>query len=183
MSTRQRSLAALLAGLLLCAGAATWLLLGGKGIVDETLAVQGSLLDGDRTARDRTSGVTRVTRNIDRMDREDVKKVRAAFMAQWRRLQRQSVTDYLAAREADRESLLDRDIDRLVTAGQLWFATQPRSNGQPPKPSKAKQAAQKSGTAEDAEAAQRFDSYRDALLDRAKKRSISAPEWLLDGPR
>ena len=181
MPPRQRSLTALLLAVLLAAGAASWFFVRGKGLVDETIAVQASLLAGEFSGRDRSSGVMRVTRAIDKMDREDVKRVRDAFTAEWRRLLQQGIDDYFAAGEADRKTLLDRDIDRLGTAGELWFATNPRSNGQPPKPRKPKTAASKPGT-KVSPAAQLRDTYRTALLARAGKRGISVPDWLL-GPR
>ena len=181
MSTMQRLLLASLVGVGLVAGGA-WFFVRGKGSVDETRGLQESLLAGDLSGRDRASGVSRVIRNIDKMDREDVKKVREAFMAEWRRLKRQGIDEYHAAGEADRESLLDRDIGRLVTAGELWFATNPRSSGQPPNRRKPKAAATKPAKAKENEGGQRFDLYRVALLGRAKTRGIAVPEWLLDGP-
>jgi len=182
MTTRQRALAASVLGVLLVAGGVSWLFMRTKGIVDETLSLQTRLLAGDLTGRDRKAGVAQVTRNIDKMDREDTKKVRDAFADEWRRLQKRGIDDYFAAGEADRESLLDHDIDRLVTAGELWFATNPRSNGQPPRPRKPKTVASKPGQAKVSPAAQLLDIYRTKLLARAGKRGVSVPEWLL-GPR
>ena len=181
MTTRQKALAASVLGVLLAAGL-SFFLVRTKGIVDETLSLQSRLLAGDLAGRDRTGGVRQVTRNIDKMDREDVKKVRDAFSTEWRRFYRQSVDAYGAAGEADREALLDRDIDRLVTAGELWLATNPRSNGQWPTPRKPKTAASKPGQAKVSPAAQLTDIYRTKLLARAGKRGVSVPEWLL-GPR
>ena len=179
MTTRKKALAALVLGMLLAAGGVSWFFLRTKGIVDETLSLQTRLLAGELTARDRRSGVAQVTRNIDKMDREDVKKVRDAFTADWRRLQQQGIDDYFAAGEADREALLDHDIQRLVTAGELWFATNPRSNGQPPKPRKPKKAASKPGPAKVSPAAQLLDMYRTKLLARAGKQGVTLPDWLL----
>lgn len=102
--------------------------------------------------------------------------------AEWRRLLQQGIDDSFAAGEADRKTLLDRDIDRLGTAGELWFATNPRSNGQWPTPRKPKTAASKPGQAKVSPAAQLADIYRSKLLARAGKRGVSVPEWLL-GPR
>lgn len=181
MSTRQRFLGALLLGVLLAAGGLSWFFLRGKGLVDETLALQTSLLVGGTASGDRRSGVSRVTRNIDKMAREDVKTVREALMADWRRLRQQGIDEYFAAAEPEREPLLDRDIGRLVAAGELWFATNPRSNGLPPKPGTPKKSGKKGG-AKTTPAAQLLDIYRTALLTRAGKRHISVPEWLL-GPR
>ena len=101
--------------------------------------------------------------------------------AEWRRLLQQGIDDSFAAGEADRKTLLDRDIDRLGTAGELWFATNHRSNGQPPKSRKPKTGASKPGAKVSPEAQLR-DTYRTALLARAGKRGISVPDWLL-GPR
>ena len=182
MTTRQRSLAALMLGVLLAAGGLSWFFMRTKGLVDETLSLQTRLLAGEFTGRDRTAGVMQVTRNIDKMDRDDVKKVRDAFSTEWRRLQQQGFDDSIAADEADREALLDRDIDRLVTAGELWFATNPRSNGLAPKPRKPKKAASKPGQAKVTQAAQLRDIYRTKLLARAGKRGVTLPDWLL-GPR
>jgi hypothetical protein len=182
MTTRKKALAALVLGMLLAAGGVSWFFLRTKGIVDETLSLQTRLLAGELTARDRRSGVAQVTRNIDKMDREDVKKVRDAFTADWRRLQQQGIDDYFAAGEADREALLDHDIQRLVTAGELWFATNPRSNGQPPKPRKPKKpetAASKPGQAKVSPAAELLDTYRTKLLARAGKQGVTLPDWLL----
>jgi hypothetical protein len=176
MTTRKKALAALVLGMLLAAGGVSWFFLRTKGLVDETLSLQTRLLAGEVTARDRRSGVAQVTRNIDKMDREDVKKVRDAFTADWRRLQQQGIDDYFAAGEADREALLDHDIERLVTAGELWFATNPRSNGQPPKP---KKAASKPGQAKVSPAAELLDMYRTKLLARAGKQGVTLPDWLL----
>jgi hypothetical protein len=153
-----------------------------KGLVDETLSLQTRLLAGELTARDRRSGVAQVTRNIDKMDRVDTKKVRDAFTAEWQRFQQQGVDAYFAADEADREALLDHDIDRLVTAGELWFATNPRSNGLAPRPRKPKNAAVKPGKTKVTQAAQLLDIYRTKLLARAGKRGVTLPDWLL-GPR
>ena len=143
MTARQKTLAASVLGLLLAAGGLSWFFMRTKDLVDETLSLQTRLLAGELTARDRRSGVAQVTRNIDKMDRVDTKKVRDAFTAEWRRFQQQGVDDYFAADEADREALLDQDIDQVVTAGELWFATNPRSNGLAPRPRKPKNAAAK----------------------------------------
>ena len=182
MTTRQKALAASVLGLLLAAGGLSWFFMRTKGLVDETLSLQTRLLAGELTARDRRSGVAQVTRNIDKMDRVDTKKVRDAFTAEWRRFQQQGVDDYFAADEADREALLDHDIDRVVTAGELWFATNPRSNGLAPRPRKPKNAAAKPGKTKVTQAAQLLDIYRTKLLARAGKRGVTLPDWLL-GPR
>ncbi len=182
MTTRQKALATSVLGLLLAVGGLSWFFMQTKGLVDETLSLQTRLLAGELTARDRRSGVAQVTRNIDKMDRADTKKVRDAFTAEWRRFQQQGIDDYFAAGEADREALLDHDIDRLVTAGELWFATNPRSNGLAPRPKKPKKAATKPGETKVTQAAQLLDIYRTKLLARAGKRGVTLPDWLL-GPR
>ena len=182
MTTRQKALSASVLGMLLVAGGVSWFFMRTKGLVDETLSLQTRLLAGEFTGRDRTAGVMQVTRNIDKMDRDDVKKVRDAFSTEWRRLQQQGFDDSIAADEADREALLDHDINRLVTAGELWFATNPRSNGLAPRPRKPKNAAAKPEKTKVTQAAQLLDIYRTKLLARAGKRGVTLPDWLL-GPR
>jgi hypothetical protein len=179
MSIRQRPLIVLLSCVLLAAGGLSLLFMRGKGLVDETLSLQAGLLGGELPGPGRRSGVAQVTRNIDKMGREDIKKVRDALMADWQRLKQQGIDEYFAAADPDREALLDRDIRRLVTAGELWFATNPRSNGLPPKPGNAKQKTQKTKVTPDA---QLLETYQTALLARAEKRGVSVPGWLL-GPR
>jgi hypothetical protein len=187
MTTRQKTLTAVLLGILLAAGGVSWFFMRSKGLVDETVALQSRLLAGELKGRDRAAGVMQVTRNIDKMERRDVKKVRDAFSDDTRRILQQGIDEYFAAAEAERESLLDRDISRLATAADLWFATNPNSNGQPPRPRKPKTAAvkpepAKGSPAKTSPAARMRETYLASLVSRAGKRGIAVPDWLL-GPR
>ena len=180
MTTRQRFLAALILGVLLAAGGLSWFFMRGKGLVDETLSLQTSLLAGELKGRDRRLGVTRVTRNIDKMAREDLKTVRDTFAADWRRLRQRGIDEYFSAAESERESLLDRDIDRLVVAGDIVSAINPRASGLPVTTGKPKKAAKQPGGGTTVTlAAQSLAIYRTALLARAGKRGIAVPDWLL----
>lgn len=185
MSTKRSVLVSLVLCGLLAAGGAAFLFLRGAGRVDETLALQGRLLAEDLDGRERKEGVAQLVRAIDKMDRAGVKQVQDALVADWRRLRHKACDDYFAASEGDREALLDRDIRRLVTAGELWFATSPRSNGQPPRSKPRKKVAGKAGkaSAQQPDAAEKLNSiYRGAILARAKTRGVAMPDWLLDGP-
>jgi hypothetical protein len=182
MTPRQKVLVAVLLGVLLAAGGVSWFFMRSKGLVDETLTLQTRLLAGELTGRDRAAGVMQVTRNVDKMSRADVKKVRDAFSADWRRIMQQRIEDYFAAAASDREAMLDRDIGRLATASDLWFATNPNSNGQPPKPRKPKTPQSKGNPAKASPASSMRDAYLASLVSRAGKRGISVPDWLL-GPR
>lgn len=167
------------------AGAGVLLLRRGAARVDETLALQERLLSGELAGRERKEGVASVVRFIDTLDGMSVKQVQDALVAEWRHLRQQGRDDYFAAAETDRQALLDRDIRRLVTAGELWFATSPRSNGQPPRAKPRKKPAATSGkaTGRRPDAAEKLEEiYRGAILARARKRGIAMPEWIVDGP-
>lgn len=183
MNIKSRSVAAVSAGVLLAFGTLVWFWMGGEGIVGETLAMQRQLLKGEVSGRDRQAGLRLITRNVDRMDRDDVQAVRAALIADWRRMQQAGIEDYFAANGGDKEALLDRQIGRLVTAGDLWFATNPRSSGMPPRPRpKAKDAADPAKT-HGSPAVQLFESYLAAIEVRARAQGISLPVWLLKLPK
>lgn len=183
MSIKSRSVAVVSVGVLLAIGALVWFWMGGEGIVGETLAIQRQLLNGEVSGRDRQAGLRLITRNVDRMDRDDVQAVRAALTADWRRMQQAGIEEYFAADGGDQEALLDRQIGRLVTAGDLWFATNPRSSGMPPRPRpKAKNAADPPKT-RGSPAVQLFESYLAAIQVRARERGISLPVWLLNPPK
>jgi hypothetical protein len=176
--------------ILLVAGGLAWFLSRGGGLVDETLALQRRLLAGESSGRERKADIDPVIRNVDKMSRNDVKAVRDAFTADWRRLQQAGIEEYAAAAEEDREPLLDRELRRIVAAGELWFATNPRSSGRPPSPPRPRPADKSAGKAREkpvkpevAAAIERFESYRAALVAQAGKHRVSVPQWLLVSPR
>jgi len=166
---------------LACGVLAWWLWPGGGGLVEETLALQTRLLSGDVGGRDLRTGVRQVVRNVDRMDRAGVRRVQNALAERCRELQRVGIEEYFTADKAAREELLDRDIARLVIAGELWFASNPQSSGQPPRRRPPKPPAGK--PAEPSPDLKMFDSYRTALEARAAKTGVKVPVWLLRPPR
>jgi hypothetical protein len=181
MSSRHTSLAAVLSAVVLAAVGLWWLLPQGKGLVEETLSLQSRLLVGELTGPERRAAVVQVTRNIDKMSRQDVKTVRDALQADWGRLRKQAIDEYIAANAADRDALLDRDIGRLVAMGELVFAANPRATGQPPNRRGPKKAADAPGKGKAASIEKPADRYRVALVSRAKRRGVAVPEWLLGG--
>ncbi|MFM7290605.1 MAG: hypothetical protein ACKO6B_05165 [Planctomycetia bacterium] len=185
MSTRRRILIAVAVGGLVAAGGWAFLFRRPAGRVDETLALQHRLLAEDLAGRERKQGVASVVRAIDKMDAAAVKRVQDALVADWRAVREQARDAYFAAAEADRSGLLDRDIRRFVTAGELWFATSPRSNGRPPPAKPRKKPAATAGKAgpRPTDPTEKLEEiYRGALLARAKKRAIPLPTWIVDGP-
>ena len=171
--------------ILLAVGGLALFLSRGGGLVEETLALQQQLLAGEASSRELKAGVDRVMRNVDKMSRKDVKAVRVAFNADCRRLQEAGIDAYFAAADEERESLLDRDVRRLVAAGELWFATNPWSSGKPPpaRPRPAAKAKETPPTPEATARIERFEGYRAALVARAGKNRVSVPQWLLVPPR
>jgi|GEM_PF-1595062 len=188
MTSRRRLLGVAVLVILLAAGGLAWFLSRGDGIVGETLALQQRLLAGESTGRDLKVGVSRVIKNVDKMNRADVKTVRNALTGDWPRLQQAGIDEYFEAEKVDRESVLDRDLRRLAAVAELWFATNPRSSGTPPRqPASGKNKAVKpaAGAAKSAAdpRAKLFEIYRAALMARALRLGISVPEWLLAPPR
>ena len=188
MTSRRRLLGVSVVVILLAAGGLAWFLSRGDGIVGETLALQQRLLAGESTGRDLKVGVSRVIKNVDKMNRADVKTVRNALTGDWRRLQQAGIDEYFEAEKVDRESVLDRDLRRLAAVAELWFATNPRSSGTPPRrPASGKNKAVKpvAGAVKPAAdpQAKLFEIYRTALMARGLTLGISVPEWLLEPPR
>ena len=178
---RRRLLGVCVVVILLAAGCFAWFLSRGDGIVGETLALQQRLLAGESTGRDLKAGVSRVIKNVDTMNRADVKTVRDALTGDWRRLQQAGIDEYFEAEKVDRESVLDRDLRRLTAVAELWFATNPRSSGTPPRqPASGSEKAAKSLVDPRAKL---FDIYRAALVARALTLGVSVPQWLLAPPR
>jgi hypothetical protein len=112
-----------------------------------------------------------------------VKKVRDGMAQAWRRIQQDGIDAYFTAAPEERDKLLDRDIRRIVTAGELWFATNPRSNGQPPKPRKPKPQDSKQEPKKASSDERLFEAYRIAVQSRARKQGIDLPVWMLTPPR
>ncbi len=180
-TSRRRLLGVCVVVILLAAGCFAWFLSRGDEIVGETLALQQRLLAGESTGRELKAGVSRVIKNVDTMNRADVKTVRDALTGDWRRLQQAGIDEYFEAEKVDRESVLDRDLRRITAVAELWFATNPRSSGTPPR-----QPASGSGKAATSAAdprAKLFDIYRAALVARALTLGVSVPQWLLAPPR
>jgi len=181
--TLSRRLALVACGLAIAGGGLVWLWGRGGGLVDETVALQQRLLSGTVTGRDLKSGVRQVVRNVDKMDRAAVRRVQAALARECQSLQQAAIDDYFAADEDGRVAVLDRDIGRLVAAGELWFAANPQSSGQPPRQRTPKKDADKPKTTEPSQELKLFESYRTAIQARAAKRGVTLPVWLLRPPR
>lgn len=179
MTGKRKSFAAVVSIVVLAAAGLWWMRSRGDGLAEKTIALQSSLFADDRAAPERRSCIAEVTRNVDHMDRDDVKRVHDAFMAEWRRLMTLAIERYFSAGEAERAALLDRDIDRLAIAEALWFATRPSSDGRPPGRGRAKQAKARSNGKKPSLSSQLAEAYRAALLARAGKRGTPVPEWLL----
>jgi hypothetical protein len=160
--------------------AGVWLLRPPRNLVGETLDLEGRLLSGGMAGRELEAGIDRVIRNVDKLGREDVKKVREALRAQWLQVRQAGIDEYFAADASGREALLDRYIERLRLVRELEMAVDPRATGQPPRPRRPNGAKGKAADGDDA--AKLFVIYRDALLARAAARRIRLPGHLLEPP-
>jgi hypothetical protein len=152
-----------------------WWGMRSKGLLEQTLDLQEQLLTGTLSGADRKAAIKAVTRNVDHMDRAEVKKVRDTFNDQWRKLQVEAMDRYFAADDKERIAVLDRDIPVFVTAGDLWLATNPWAAG-PPKRRPPKPGAAPKKTSPEVE---QLESYRMALVKRSAAKGIQVPDWLL----
>jgi len=154
-----------------------WWGLRSEGLLEQTLALQEQLLTGGLSGADRKAALKAVTRNVDHMDRAEVKKVRDTFNEQWKRLQAEAMDRYFAADDKERILVLDKDIPVFVTAGDLWLATNPWASGPPRRrpPTKTSTAPKKPVSPE----VEKVESYRTALVKRSTAKGIQVPDWLL----
>ncbi|NDC63480.1 MAG: hypothetical protein EBZ59_05720 [Planctomycetia bacterium] len=178
-----------LACLLLAAATAAgvWFLRPSRNLVDETLDLQRRVLAGGLAEADVGEGIDGVIRNVDKLRRDDVKRVRDALREEWVRVRQAAMDEYFAADPAGREAVLDRDIKRLRIARELEMAVDPRATGRPPQPGRPgrgrKPQGQGRGNASgsgEADAEKLSRLYREALTARAAARRISLPVHLLD---
>jgi hypothetical protein len=147
------------------------------GLLEQTLSLQEQLLTGGLSGADRKAALKAVTRNVDHMDRAEVKKVRDTFNDQWKRLQTEAMDRYFAADDKERIAVLDKDIPVFVTAGDLWLATNPWASGPPRRRPPAKPAtAPKKPVSPEVE---KVESYRTALVKRSAAKGVEVPDWLL----
>jgi hypothetical protein len=158
---------------------AAWAWLGSRseGLLEETIQLQQQLLAGTLSGADRKAAIKAVTRNVDHMDRAEVKKVRDTFNDQWRKLQSDAMDRYFAADDKERIAVLDKDIPIFVTAGDVWLATNPWASGPPRRrpPPKPSTAAKKPVSPE----IEKLESYRTALVKRSAAKGVQVPDWLL----
>lgn len=172
-----RWIIAAIAAMIVAIAAWAWWGLRSAGLLEQTLALQEQLLSGGLSGADRKAALKAVTRNVDHMDRGDIKKVRDMFNDQWRRLQTDAIDRYFAADDKERIAVLDRDIPVFVTAGDLWLATNPWASGPPRRrpPPKPATAPKKPVSPE----VEKLESYRTALVKRSAARGVQVPDWLL----
>lgn len=157
-------------------GAGAWWMFGGwrRDRVEETLTAQRRILAGEVVGRDAKAAIDRMFRDVDKMSRSEVKQVRNALMGEWGRINNAAIEEYSAVDAGERDALLDRHIDRLVTAGELFNAANPYASGVPPRP-RPPRSSSKPPTPEQ----KRLEAYRTAVVARAGKQRVTVPEWLL----
>jgi len=176
-----------LAGLAVCGVAVllAWSWLGrGENLVDRTLDMERRLLTEGATGRAGRRAVDEIVRNVDRMRPEEVRRVQQSLEAEWARSLRQDVDAYFAAQAEERQSILDRSIDRSLVYKELRFAVNPRAAGRGGRrakkqsPPAVKTADAGAATAEEKAAERRLlERYDEAVRQRARERRIDLPAW------
>lgn len=161
-----------------------WLWLSrGDGLVDKTLEIERTLLAGEASGRAGKRAVDEIIRNVDRMDQAELKRVQQTLEAEWQQARAADIEAYFTAKPDERQSILDRSIDRALMYKELRFAVNPkawsRDGRKPRKPRTTSPASQASGaTAAEKKAQQQLlERYDDALRQRARERRIELPAW------
>jgi hypothetical protein len=162
---------------------AGWLLWPRENKLAAVTEIQKQILaTGGKPSR---SDITRVMQTVDRMDRREVWAAYSAAGAEWTRIKQDAIDTYFAAAPAERPSLLDEQIDRLVAYHELLQAMNPtgrpgstaylprqrRDRGEPP-PQRTRAEADSDKARR--ELAKRFD---EAVEARAKARRLTLPTF------
>jgi len=164
---------------------AGWLVLGrGDDLVEQTLDMERTLLAGEASGRAGRRALDEIIRNVDRMQPDELREVQRTLHEEWQRTTNEDIEAYFAAKPADKHSILDRSIDRMLVYKELRFAVNPKAWGRearkPRKPRTAPPGVQTSAgaTAADKKAQQQLrERYDDALRQRARERRIELPAW------
>ncbi len=174
-----------MAGLGVVCLAGWWWLSHDENLVGKALEMERSLLEGGITGRAGKRAVDEIVRTVDRMSPEEIREVQRTLDAEWRKAREADIEAYFAAQAEDRQSILDRSIDRSLVYKELRFAVNPRAwsrDGRRPKkprtPPKDSAAAAGAATAAEKKAQrQLLERYDDALRQRARERRIDLPAW------
>lgn len=161
-----------------------WLWLGrGDDLVDRTLEMERTLLAGEPTGHAGKRAVDEIIRNVDRMDPAELKQVQQTLETEWQRARAADIEAYFAAKTDERQSILDRSIDRAIMYKELRFAVNPKAwskeGRKPRKPRTTSPDSQAAGATAAEKKAQRqlLERYDDALRQRARERRIELPSW------
>ncbi|MFM8436647.1 MAG: hypothetical protein ACKOBP_15155 [Planctomycetia bacterium] len=163
---------------------AGWLVLWrGNDLVDKTLDMERTLLAGEASGRAGRRTLDAIIRNVDRMQPDELREVQRTLDEEWQRTTNADIEAYFAAKPAERHSILDRSIDRMLIYKELRFAVNPKAwskdGRKPRKPRMNSPGAQAAGaTAAEKKAQQQLlERYDDALRQRARERRIELPAW------
>lgn len=146
-----------------------------------TVEMERTLLAGEASGRAGRRALDAIIRNVDRMQPDEVKEVQRTLEEEWHRTTNEDIEAYFAAKPADKHSILDHSIDRMLVYKELRFAVNPKAwSKEGRKPRTAPPGAQTSvgATAADKKAQQKLrERYDDALRQRARERRIELPAW------
>jgi len=174
---------AVVALMAVCVAGWVWIRRGNE-LVDQTLDMERTLLAGEASGRAGRRALDEIIRNVDRMQPDELREVQRTLDEEWQRTTNEDIEAYFAAQPAEKHSILDRSIDRMLIYKELQFAVNPkawsREGRKPRKPRTAPPGAQTAtgAPAADKDAQRQLrERYDDALRQRARERRIELPAW------
>ncbi len=160
---------------------ATWLIFGrGPNFADEAVSLQRRLLSLDVSPQEHKAMLTTLMRHVDKLDSDDQRELLETVRQEWRDIQRQDMDAYFAADDADRQSALDRSLDRLELISELYSAfipggmrvRKPRPRGDAAQTPNRRPPAVRPDASAQADRRKALESYLSALEKRARERGI-----------
>lgn len=148
--------------------------------VGKVRGIERALLAGELSGRAGKRAVDEIVRTVDRMQPEEVQRVKQTLEDEWRRLCQEDIDAFRIAAFDEQTAILDRSIQRGLTYQELLFAVNPRASSKnyrrPRKPQRAA-AESRAANGGDEAARQDRDRFRNAVLQRARERRIDVPVW------
>lgn len=96
-------------------------------LADQTIAMQQDLLESGLGPDATKEQIVAITKNVDQLNADDVRRVREALFGDLRGMQQRNMARYFDASESERQAVLDADIARIQLLGRLFDAVNPGS--------------------------------------------------------
>jgi hypothetical protein len=92
-------------------------------IAARTIAMQEELLSGSTPSAERRKAVDEITRNVDRLQPDELRQVRDALFARLKTMREKAVERYAFASPEEKAAIIDEDLERIRVARRLIDAT------------------------------------------------------------